>query len=820
MKRLFLLAGGLAVALSLLLTFLHSEKAPLPAQRTAATGQEEKELSPLSGARADPLAPELASASVPSDPETVMSSTVLSLSDIPEGEFKAGVVRLPEEAQRRALEKLDRNRQLLADVESLRVDPNGMIYYVCTFGAESGAAARSIVATAESATAGIEPAGALVPVASPPQLHSRPGSANVLFLDFNGHVIEGTAWNSSKGVAKWECLPYDKDGDRTTFSSAEMAIITQVWERVSEDYAPFDVDVTTEEPVWGTRTGHALITPTTDKNGVPCPHSGYGGIAYLDVFGNSWYSYNYGGNCYSPAWCIDYVADDAAEVISHELGHNLSLSHDMSSDLSTYTNGYYAGHVNGGIPWGPIMGTGYNDDVSQWSKGDYYNAFQSSQDDLYQISSRLGYRPDDHGDTLGAADALSADAFGYLAEDGVIETTGDPDAFVFTVDEGAVDIMASPYRAANGTWGGNLDINLELYNGIGTLMATNNPILETKASFSTNLAAGTYYLQVKPTGMGNPLVNPPTGYVLYGSLGQYSVRVVPPGGIKALPNIDGFEGGGGSLWRQSTSDDIDWTSQQGTTPSGSTGPSGAASGSYYLFTEASSQPNKTAMIESTRLDLEHSTLPTLMFEYHMYGADMGTLSVDVFDGTWHSNVWVRSGQQHTSSSNPWSTAVVDLSPFAGMRDVVIRLRGKTGGNYRSDMAIDNLRFSVDADADTMPDYWENLYFGSITGAVAAVDTDNDGFDNLAEYIAGSIPTDDASFFMVTEQAMADTTNFVVEWAPSLMGRIYTVMWNADLVYGSFSNISGDLPYPAGSYTDTVERVGNGQFYRVEVRLDP
>ena len=58
-----------------------------------------------------------------------------------------------------------------------------------------------------------------------------------------------------------EAVPFDQDGDPTTFSDGELSAIAGVWQRVAEDYAPFSVDVTTEEPAaFGPNTGRVLIT--------------------------------------------------------------------------------------------------------------------------------------------------------------------------------------------------------------------------------------------------------------------------------------------------------------------------------------------------------------------------------------------------------------------------------------------------------------------------------------------------------------------------------------------------------------------------------
>ena len=86
------------------------------------------------------------------------------------------------------------------------------------------------------------------PVAQTFKLHSRPGATKQIFLDFNGAEIKGTGWNTGSnplGVGVY--TGYDSDGHPNTFSTAEDAWIQEVWRQVSETYAPFDVDVTTED---------------------------------------------------------------------------------------------------------------------------------------------------------------------------------------------------------------------------------------------------------------------------------------------------------------------------------------------------------------------------------------------------------------------------------------------------------------------------------------------------------------------------------------------------------------------------------------------
>jgi hypothetical protein len=464
------------------------------------------------------------------------------LARIPAGAFRTALLALDAGIREQVLEELAGLEVPENDFESLRVHPSGRLFYICDFGGglPRGHADRHAAEHAEPAglwNDGISFTGA-VSVAAPPLWHSRPGSTNVLFLDFNGHVVTNTAWNSYPTFATpvWDCRPYALDGDDTTFSIAEQEAMRIIWERVAEDYAPFDINVTTEQPpAWNRRIGHVLVTPELDRNGNECPHFNAGGIAFVDVFGEADYSYDFAGESFSPAWVLNYeaagTAEYEAEAASHELGHNLALSHD-----GTKSSAYYGGHENGSISWGPIMGASYNRDVTQWSEGDY-RLSNNTENDLAIIEIRLGYVADDYGDDQPAAALLDVGATGEVHQAGLIERSTDTDVFQFTAASGAVAIAATPYRdSVSPTWGGNLDIVLELHDAGGGLLASDNPELDTAASLSTNLSAGIYYLHVKAVGVGDPNAAPvPTGYVPYGSLGQYALS----GSIPLPPDLDG-----------------------------------------------------------------------------------------------------------------------------------------------------------------------------------------------------------------------------------------------------------------------------------------
>ena len=139
------------------------------------------------------------------------------------------------------------------------------------------------------------------------------------------------------------------------------------------------------------------------------------------------------------------------------------------------------------------------------------------------------------------------------------------------------------------------------------------------------------------------------------------------------------------LLEQFNADDIDWTLQSGITPSAGTGPTGdhtTGSGNYY-YLEASANLNKEAVIESPCIDV---VSPKLTFWYHMYGLDMGSLFVEVFDGSSWAQVWSVTGNQ----GNDWLLAEVNLVNLAPNGDFRYRFIGVTGSGGQSDIAIDDI----------------------------------------------------------------------------------------------------------------------------------
>ena len=460
------------------------------------------------------------------------------LSELPIGKLRTGIEQLPPEKRLRAMTWLHQFNFPGVDVPQLRADIEGGVLYVdpapvTVEGATTPVGAVTVVAT--------------IPTASAFTLHSRAGASNVIYLDVDGHVLTGTAWNASTGRATLNAVAYDTDGVPGTFSTAELNNIINIWRRMSEDFAPFNVDVTTQLPAaFGPRIARVLITRDSDSSGLAMPWQGAGGVAYINVFGASNYPY------YQPALVYynrlgngreDYVAEAAA----HEMGHNLGLSHD-----ATATSSYYGGHGAGVTSWGPIMGTGYNRAVSQWSRGEYAGA-NNFEDDVALVTGKLSLRGDDYGNTNASASPLIANPTGTVTSTtvdndwsnlqpqnkGLIENQTDIDVFYFDASPGTVNLTAMPHRMPVDTAGGNLDLQLALYSQGGALLGTASPNGGTSANVLVNVPAGRLFLHV--SGVGDPTVP----YSDYGSLGQYTlsgtIPIAAPNTIPPTPNPMSFE---------------------------------------------------------------------------------------------------------------------------------------------------------------------------------------------------------------------------------------------------------------------------------------
>lgn len=408
-------------------------------------------------------------------------------------------------------------KEMLLQDDTMRVDANGRILYVDHTAQQQADILANKGITTSNAT-GTLTTTASVPIASPNALanafllHSKKGASKTIYLDFDGHSAQGTAWSTSTITAP----AFDLTGNPSVFDDKERSNIISIWSRVAEDYIPFDVDITTEAPP----TDALLRTSTTDTNyGTQVVitksvlNCGCGGVAYVGVV-------NLVNNkAYQPAWVFQDALGNGekaiAEAVSHEAGHTLGLLHDGQKPSASY----YLGHGSGVTGWAPIMGAGYYQNVTQWNPGTYPNA-NNQQDDIATLASYgILPRTDDYGNTTATASSLTnigTSIAPNIQTYGIIGTSNDIDMFVINTSGGLINLTASPAST-----GPNLDLKLTLYNAAGSVVATSAPEAALTANINQSVAAGIYYLAVGNS--GHAASGSDAGYPVYGSLGQYQI---------------------------------------------------------------------------------------------------------------------------------------------------------------------------------------------------------------------------------------------------------------------------------------------------------
>jgi hypothetical protein len=379
-----------------------------------------------------------------------------------------------------------------------------------------------------------------------PVLHSYEGASKTLYLNFLGNDVT-TDWKTAKGdVTGVVTHTFDIDGDPNQFSGTEQDMIRHIWEIVAEDFAPFDIDVTTvyagtfengkalQVAIGDTNRDEFLATGISKLNGfvddagipvlaLPTNIQRQMAIRAAQAALNS--------DAFPEEEIIAQYMDQVGwetmvgigNTVSHEAGHAFGMQHDRAANGGEYDNGTDT--------WTPIMGSNLPTDRHTWSKHAWDSRVTETgnepiYDDALQILTEvLGLRADDHGDSNELATPMTEVNPGFsFVQSGIIGTMEDKDVFSFRVE------LAATYRIRVDVASfGNLDSRFTLSTAAGIVGVVNDHsgdrVLDEESGlrqigdgvldeeFGFRLEPGTeYFLQVDSNG-------------IYGDLGKYEVSV-------------------------------------------------------------------------------------------------------------------------------------------------------------------------------------------------------------------------------------------------------------------------------------------------------
>jgi len=362
------------------------------------------------------------------------------------------------------------------------------------------------------------------------ELSSNPGASRTIYLDFDGHVQR--SWTRSDVTRQQTFLnivsaSFDTD-DKAGFSVVEQAQIREIWSRVAEDFAPFDVNVTTVLP---------SAIKTNDRRVV------IGGSDFVTGTQRSGYSSSLSNVVYVFSQEIIPMTHDnegtaanlsasIATTASHEVGHTFGLDHaETYNAAGTKTADYSVGDAQ----WTPIMGNNLSVDKTAWSTNAVVGAetypWSSKvqyihQNQLEILGSTLGSRTDEAGDTSKTARNFPtikvASTYKYGEFKGIISTPSDVDWFRFDTTGGTNSISIQTNEA-----GPNLEVNMQIWKATYVYLGIRNyrevlvPVANNVCNYfglSTSLSAGTYYVSIQ----GN---NTAAIEGLYANVGQYTLAI-------------------------------------------------------------------------------------------------------------------------------------------------------------------------------------------------------------------------------------------------------------------------------------------------------
>lgn len=581
-------------------------------------------------------------------------------------------------------------------------------------------------------------------------LESKPNAPVSVFLAFNGGFIpDGSPLLASRvfGVGQRGLPAYDSDGDLSGFSQTELDEMQQIWARVAEDFAPFDVNVTTIRPanLNDREAMEIIIGGDGDIYNDPTLPS----VSLLNAFSDSaipntalTFAQNIQQGAGTDAQHIAFRASAAAATM---LG---LAAHPQYSGGGALLNAEDPGNTE----VGPILGAPLGSLRDIWVNAADPTGSNNFQSDLDIITdgttNGILFRVDDHQNTIGGATRMSIGPDDDEIS-GIIETNDDVDVFRFsTLDAAAVisvkglDLSTQFPGVTNP--GSNLDPVLELLDATGVVLETHDAAAfngspnSLTATITRNLPAGTYFIRISNRSE-------------YGNLGEYTVTLqgvdgdpvtieIDPG---TFSEVDGVQVGVGTALRPagqafgapilielSSSDTSELT-----VPASVTIPAGAASADFdvTIVDDDILDGDQRVSVRATVNGVINGTAFVTVTDYETVSVNVLTNPVAEDAGT--VSVEITRSNTDIDAPNHWVTANNELYEYspAGALVQTIPIEWPAGARPPGETAHDVI---------VLEDGRIAIYNGSVDAALSVYNPTNSTWDHVGPIagLSGS-PTD-------------------------------------------------------------------------------
>lgn len=319
--------------------------------------------------------------------------------------------------------------------------------------------------------------------ASAPSFSSLPGAPVDLFLDADGH-----SGNDEWG--NYAAAPFDLNGIPGSFTAGERLALSNIWRIVAEDFAPFNVNVTTAEPAQPPSNGAGYRVALTSSPGTII---GAGGGAWGAAQFNSFTGPGSNTGFLFQSGFDDYLGGSSGDLVATASAQGNAVSQLIGTAMGLRNYG-----AANSQPTGIMQSPNVSLARRIWSAGLTHSGQPPvvNQDDTVAITSPangITQRPDDHGDTMATATPLLAGTASGLISD----RTADVDMFSYTGAQGNLSV-----RVSQDNFAGNFDAQLHVYGSGGSLISSSSPADSFDAAATFYMPdAGPFYIEVRGTGV-------------------------------------------------------------------------------------------------------------------------------------------------------------------------------------------------------------------------------------------------------------------------------------------------------------------------------